>query len=156
MAGERFGLSGLAVSLDVLPSVGPDGPFERPCWRTADGLVRLIFPWVISAPPRTVLNLNVPDRPEGEVKGLRRASLAPVGGVRTVITGRDDEGHDINVITSELPVPEGSDSYLLRDGWATLTSLLPTHASEIDLPLEVWETTWLGQSGSSETSMERD
>lgn len=156
LAGERFGWSGLAVSLDALPLARPGGSVEGPYWRTTDGLVRLIFPWVISAPARTILNLNVPNRPEGEVKGLRGASLAPVGGVRTVITGRDEEGLDIDVVTSELPVPEGSDSSLLREGWATVTSLVPTHAAEIDLPLEVWETGWLGQLGASETSTDRD
>lgn len=68
-----------------------------------------------------MLNLNVPDAPRVDVLGLRWAGLAPVGGVRTVITGRDDHGLDLDLVPNDRPVPEGTDSALLRAGWATVT-----------------------------------
>ena len=152
LAGERFGWSGLAVSLDVAVSdvamsVG-DGPGARagrpePHWETAADLVRTVLPWLVAAPARTMLNLNVPDAPRVDVLGLRWAGLAPVGGVRTVITGRDDHGLDLDLVPNDLPVPEGTDSALLRAGWATVTPLVPASAADVQLPMEEWSASWL-------------
>ena len=108
--------------------------------------------WMVEAPPRTVLNLNVPDRPKSETRGLRWADLAPVGGVRTVITRQDEVGLCLDLVANDLPVPEGSDSHLLRNGWATVTPLAPTHAASGDLPLDEWATGWRSQPASGGVS----
>jgi len=64
LAGERFGWSGLAVSLDVAPSGNGDlGSHREPHWQSAADLAQTMVSWIVEAPPRTVLNLNVPDRP---------------------------------------------------------------------------------------------
>ena len=153
LAGERFGWSGLAVSLDVAPSGNGDlGPHREPHWQSAADLAETMVSWMVEAPPRTVLNLNVPDRPTSETRGLRWADLAPVGGVRTVITGRDEVGLRLDLVANDLPVPEGSDSDLLRNGWATVTSLVPTHAASGDLPLDEWATGWRGRPASGGVS----
>ena len=152
LTGERFGWSGMAVSLDVAVSDGSDdgsdeGPDDggparedprEPHWGTAADLVRTVLPWLVAAPQRTILNLNVPDAPLPDVRGLRSAGLAPVGGVRTVITGIDDHGLDLDLIANDRPVPEGTDSALLVTGWATITPLLPTSAVDVELPLAEW------------------
>ena len=136
----------MAVS-DVATSVG-DGPGARagrpePHWETAADLARTVLPWLVVAPARTMLNLNVPDAPRVDVLGLRWAGLAPVGGVRTVITGRDDHGLDLDLVPNDRPVPEGTDSALLRAGWATVTPLVPASAADVQLPMEEWSASWL-------------
>ncbi len=156
LSGERFGWSGMAVSLDVdvddavssdvgasdVEVSGGDGR-RGLHWGTAADLARSVLPWLVAAPPRTILNLNVPDAPLSEVRGLRSAGLAPVGGVRTVIIGSDDHGLDLDLIANDRPVPEGTDSALLRTGWATITSLVPTSAVGMALPLAEWSASWL-------------
>jgi 5'-nucleotidase len=158
LTGERFGWSGMAVSLDVAVSDGSDdgsdeGPDDggparedprEPHWGTAADLVRTVLPWLVAAPQRTILNLNVPDAPLSDVRGLRSAGLAPVGGVRTVITGIDDHGLDLDLIANDRPVPEGTDSALLVAGWATITPLLPTSAVDVELPLAEWSASLPG------------
>jgi len=143
LAGERFGWSGMAVSLDVaVPEGGGSAREDRrePHWGTAADLVRTVLPWLVAAPQRTILNLNVPDAPLSDVRGLRSAGLAPVGGVRTIITGSDDHGLDLDLIANDRPVPEGTDSALLVTGWATITPLLPTSAVDLELPLDGWSS----------------
>jgi 5'-nucleotidase len=72
---------------------------------------------------RRVVNVNVPNRPLADVRGLRHATLAPLGAVRTVITGRSSDrlliGHE--PVTEELP--EGSDTRLVKGGYVAVTFL---------------------------------
>jgi 5'-nucleotidase len=162
LAGEGFGWSGMAVSLDVaVPDgaspnrsddggPGREGPRE-PHWGTAAGLALMVLPWLVAAPQRTILNLNVPDAPPADVRGLRSAGLAPVGGVRTIITGIDDHGLDLDLIANDRPVPEGTDSAELAAGWMTVTSLLPTSTAGVALPLAEWSAAWpdlIAEAGS--------
>ena len=149
LTGERFGWSGLAVSLDVAPSGNGDlGSDPEPHWQSAADLVHTIVPWLVESPPRTVLNLNVPNLPTSKTRGLRWAELAPVGGVRTIITGRDEASLHLALVANDLSVPEGSDSDLLRNGWATITSLVPTHEVRGDFPLDGWEAGWRSRSAA--------
>jgi len=141
LAGERFGWSGMAVSADV-PVTGGTGAVGAPGhvhWETAAALARVVLPWLVDAPQRTVLNLNAPDAPLSDLRGIRWAGLAPVGGVRTAITGRDDTGLDLDLVSNDEPMPADSDTALVRAGWATVTPIAPTTAVEMDLPLAGWE-----------------
>lgn len=142
LTGERFGVSGMAVSSDVAVSGGTGafgvaGPVH---WETAANLASSILPWIATAPACTVLNLNVPDAPLSELRGICRASLAPVGGVRTIITGRDPRGLDLDLVPNDETMPDDSDTAMLRAGWATVTPLVAAGAIEIPLPLEEWES----------------
>ncbi len=141
LAGERFGLSGMAVSADVevtggTGAVGAPGPVH---WETAAEVARVVLAWLVDAPARTVLNVNAPDAPLADLRGVRWAGLAPVGGVRTVITGRDDHGLDLDLVANDEPMPDDSDTALVRAGWATVTPLVGTSAIEAPLPVEEWE-----------------
>ncbi|MCE0537176.1 5'/3'-nucleotidase SurE [Kineosporia rhizophila] len=72
-----------------------------------------------------VLNINVPDIPPEQLRGLKPASLASFGAVQAEI-GEIGEGfvtatfHEIG----DEPEP-GTDVALLREGWATATALRP-------------------------------
>ena len=109
---------GLAVSLDV--ALHPTG--ERH-WDAVDDVLARVLELIRTAPPATVLSLNVPDLPAGEHRELRQAPLASFGTVQTRV---DDVGDD-SMHLGEVEVGEepeaGTDSALLAAGHPTLTEL---------------------------------
>jgi len=151
LAGERFGLSGMAVSADVMVTggTGATGAPGDVHWGTAARVARVVLPWLVAAPARTVLNVNTPDIPLADLRGVRFAELAPVGGVRTVITGRDDKGLDLDLVANEELMPDDSDTALVRAGWAAVTPISPATAFGLDLPLAEWERDIGGEDGPS-------
>ncbi|MBC8195746.1 MAG: 5'/3'-nucleotidase SurE [Acidimicrobiia bacterium] len=129
LVGGYFGRSGLAVSQVV---GGPQ------LWSTATRAAEPLLEWLGNAPTPTLLNLNVPNTEHGEVLGLRQAGLAGVGGVQTVIVGRDAAGIDIDLVTTTDVLPPGVDSALLREGYATVSAMAPPTALDVDLPTDNW------------------
>lgn len=138
------GARGLAVSLDVLAggevSSGgnavtvTDDP--RLHWHTAADLAAGLLGWLSEAPPRTVANLNVPDRPEPELAGLRQARLASFGQVRMAVAEAGEDFARLTLERGELP-EEDSDVVLLDRGYATLTALQPvTEARHVVVPAQ--------------------
>ena len=69
------------------------------------------------------MNVNVPDRPAGQLRGLHAARLASYGVARGVI-GEPGEGF-IPITFSQLDAQPGDDTdlALVRQGWATVTVL---------------------------------
>lgn len=81
-----------------------------------------------------VLNLNVPDIPPEQLRGLKTATLASFGAVQAEI---GEPGEDFVTATfheiGEDP-GAGTDVALLREGWATATALHPPIAADaVDL-----------------------
>jgi 5'/3'-nucleotidase len=88
------GVPALAVSLDVLSPAAASAESggaaitaidsvddETRNWATAAAFARRLFPGLSDLPAGTVLNLNVPDLPEDQGRGMSRARLAPFGQV---------------------------------------------------------------------------
>ncbi|MET0417658.1 MAG: 5'/3'-nucleotidase SurE [Actinoplanes sp.] len=129
------GARALAVSLDVLNPVagGADSGGARIVvpddsvlhWDTAAEFARTLLGWLVAAPDRTVLNLNVPDRPRADVAGLRQASLASFGQA-TMAVAEAGEGFVRTTveISGEVIVP-GTDLAGLAEGFATVTAIRP-------------------------------
>ena len=122
LAGQNFGVSGLAVS------VSESDPWR---WDTAAELAVEVLPLVLDAPPRSVLNLNVPALALDDVKGIRWAGLAPFGEFRAAVTGVDDVVDDVGTrrLVMELELTEHdfdptTDQGVVRDGWASLTTIV--------------------------------
>ncbi|MDP7258645.1 MAG: 5'/3'-nucleotidase SurE [Acidimicrobiales bacterium] len=136
LVGGYFGRSGLAVSQVV---GGPQ------LWSTATRAAEPLLAWLRDAPSPTLLNLNVPNTGHDEIRGLRQAALADVGGVQTVIVGRDEGGIDIDLVSTTDSLPPNVDSALLRDGYATVSAMAPPTAIDLELPTEHW---WIASSGS--------
>lgn len=115
LAAQNFGLSALAVSLDVS---------EPWYWDTAAALAVEVLPRLIEAPERSVLNLNVPALPRGEVAGVRWARLAPFGAVRSAVSTTPEGGISFELVpTGEEPPPD-SDNGAVQAGYAALTTLV--------------------------------
>lgn len=150
------GTRAMAVSLDVLTpasaTVASGGAAldkidlvddEIRNWGTAADVATELLPVLRSAPPGTVLNLNVPDSPRSGLRGLRRATMAQFGQVQITIT-EVGQGF-VRTALEEHPgeLAEGTDLALLAGGYACVTALrgideapeplLPAH---FDLPAE--------------------
>ncbi len=109
------GLPAMAVSLDSARAVH---------WDTAAAATTRVLEWFLPrAEVPVVVNVNVPDRPAGELRGLHPARLASYEVMRVII-GEPGEGF-IPVTFSGLDAQPaaGTDLALIRQGWATVTVL---------------------------------
>jgi 5'-nucleotidase len=79
LTASQLGISALAVSLRA--GADPDP------WASAADLAVSLLPLLASAPPRTVLNLNVPALPLGEIQGLRWARVSGAGLIKSARAG---------------------------------------------------------------------
>jgi 5'-nucleotidase len=116
---------------------------------TAGDVARCVLEWVVDAPAPMVLNVNVPDVPMSELRGLRDAPLASFGAVQTHVT-EIGAGY-VDLLFEEID-PSGepeSDAGLLRQGWATITPLQPVcEATDIDTGGMIDLVSGLTRSGS--------
>jgi broad specificity polyphosphatase/5'/3'-nucleotidase SurE len=84
LTGAQLGLSGLAVSLRT--------GAKSEHWDTAATAAVVLVPMLATAPPRTVLNLNVPSVPLHELRGVRRGRISTAGIIkRAVDRGQTDD-----------------------------------------------------------------
>jgi 5'-nucleotidase len=103
-------------------------------WDAAEAVVARTLDWYLPrAVPSVVINLNVPDRPLDQVRGLRAAGLEAYGAAKVTI-GERNGGH---VPVTFARLDEGttdSDWTLVRDGWATVTAVHGiSETTEVDL-----------------------
>jgi 5'-nucleotidase len=86
LTAAQFGIRGLATSIRYGPDPVP--------WQTAADLAQALVPVLETAPPATVLNLNVPDVEADELNGARAARLGRGGTIRSVThqAGSLDDG----------------------------------------------------------------
>jgi 5'-nucleotidase len=94
---------------------------------THDHIIERVLAWalehVLGATPTPVLNVNIPDVPLDELRGLVHAGLATFGTVETE-RGRVGEGYvSVSVRQQDERDSEDTDEALLRTGWATVTAL---------------------------------
>lgn len=95
-------------------------------WDTAGLAASRALDWFVEhASEPYVLNVNVPDVPPEQLRGLRQAQLASFGAVQANI-GERNRGY-VTMRFEEIedePAPD-TDVALLRQGWATATALQP-------------------------------
>ncbi len=96
-------------------------------WDTASGVAGRVLDWLLSrrGTEAVVLNVNVPDVPADELRGIARAPLASFGAVQADV-GASGEGF-VTLTFSEIdPRSEpDTDAALQLAGWATVTPLSP-------------------------------
>jgi 5'-nucleotidase len=114
LTAQNFGISGLAVSV----AVG-----ERWHWDTAAALAVEVLDLVTAAPPRSVLNLNVPACPRAEVRGVRWTRVAAYGAVRARVRQRGDAALELELEPTGYDPPADTDQGAVDRGFAAITTL---------------------------------
>lgn len=115
LTAASHGVPALAVSLAT----------TRPThWDTAAEVARRALDWFVAHADETyVLNVNAPDIPPEELRGVRAANLASVGAVQANI-GERGQGYVTATFTAPRGEPDpASDAAVLRQGWASATAL---------------------------------
>jgi len=115
LAGQNFGISGLAVSV---------ASGDHWYWDTAASLAVEVLPLVVSAPARTALNLNVPALRRPEVAAVRWTRIAPLGAVRARLNSTSDEQVEFSLEPTGYEPPEDTDQGAVNRGHAALTTLV--------------------------------
>jgi 5'-nucleotidase len=130
LTAAQLGLSGMAVSVQW----GDEVHFE-----TAGAVAVEVLDHLMSAPSRTLFNLNVPNLPAAELRGVRRGRISTAGIVKAAgpLAGGEPLGEE-----GELPLRLGAatpqlgdvsdeasddDGALLAAGFASLTPLRGPH-----------------------------
>jgi len=116
LTAQNFGAKGLAVSVEAVTP-----------WRfdTAATVALEVLDQLIEAPPRSVLNLNVPALSRSELMGLRWARLAAFGAVRAAIGEVEADGRlQIELRATDETLPDDTDTALCEAGFAALTSIV--------------------------------
>jgi 5'-nucleotidase len=124
LEGGLQGIPSLAVSLDVDWARSPDS-YQ---WECAAEIASEVISTMLkrNVPGQTVLNLNVPDLPRGDIRGVKVCRLGS-----RIYEAKTSHGEDLRwqpyywigtVHMGFRPIPN-SDGPLLKDGYATLTPL---------------------------------
>ena len=121
LTAANFGISGLATS------IATGEPSEL---ATAVLLATAALAWLVDAPARTVLNLNVPNLSPAEVRGVRNARLAPFGSVRAAMAESRDGMLQIELTETDVELDPDTDTSLVMAGYAAITALVGVRAIE--------------------------
>src|SRR5208283_4519971 len=130
LTGAQLGMSGLAVSLRS------GGTVDH--WDTASALALEVLPALAAAPPRTLLNLNVPSVPPAELRGVRRGRISTAGLIKAdtgsrarLVAGGGGEGEVHLTLGAAVPSlgdvgdeDQEDDGALVAAGFASLTPIV--------------------------------
>lgn len=123
-----YGCPAIAVSLDV----GLDGG-DSPFWTSAVAMAAKLISTAFEVPERVAINLNVPNLPLGQIKGLREARLASFGAVQTSLE-RGEGFVRMTLKDDDRELEAGTDAGLLAKGFASVTALHGvTEANDVHL-----------------------
>lgn len=116
MIAQNFGLSAMAVSQvydggDVL-------------WETSGAVTVAAVEWLLEAPRKTVLNINVPNKPVAELAGVRWGRLAAFGSTSTAIKGDAPGRMTVAVTGREVQLKPDTDTHQVDEGYVTVTGLI--------------------------------
>ncbi len=127
LTASQLGLSGLAVSMQWR---------EHAPYDVAAELATLVLDELVAAPPRSLLNLNVPALSREELRGVRRGRISTAGIVKAAgeLGALEEEGEIPLRLGSAVPAlgdvsdeePE-DDGALVAAGFASLTPLRSVH-----------------------------
>ncbi|MGH9170930.1 MAG: 5'/3'-nucleotidase SurE [Acidimicrobiales bacterium] len=125
LTGVHFDKRAMAVSIQSGPFAAFESSGRGPIhFETAATLAVRLVPVLAEAPARTVVNLNVPNLPLGELRGIVRAPLSRSGLVRSaIIDGEKGPRMQLELGFGE-PVPDDdTDEPMTSLGYATMTAL---------------------------------
>lgn len=133
------GLSGLAISI---------GREQEPQYlETAARIGAGLLDWLVDQPRGTVLNVNVPDLPLAEVRGVRSARLAPYNETR-LAAGIAPTGEPmISLRTPDPREDPDTDEALLAAGFATVTPIVGIQEDPDDSAAKHLQSRWSALGG---------
>jgi 5'-nucleotidase len=93
-------------------------------WDTAEKVTARALDWYLQrTTPGVVINVNAPDRPADQVRGLRAARLAAYGVAKVTVGETRDGFLPVTFAQVDDQMTADSDWALVRDGWATVTAM---------------------------------
>jgi len=119
MEGRFLGLPAIAVSL-----VGHEGKYFESAVKAVQTLIEQIHKSEL--PVDTLLNVNVPDLPWAEIKGMQATRLGHRHKAEPVIKSKDPRGRDIYWVGppgKEKDEGEGTDFYAIRNNYVSITPI---------------------------------
>jgi 5'-nucleotidase len=109
-----LGRPGLAVSI---------GTGDTHHWVTAREVAAAAIGWLAASGRRTILNVNVPNVPPEDLRGLEPARLAAFGAVQAVMTESGSGYVKLAYEGIDAELEPGTDAALVADGFASVTAL---------------------------------
>ena len=114
-----LGVPGIAISLCT---------YQDPQWETAEKVATEIVAKVMKnpLPDGTLLNVNIPNIPYAELKGMKAARMGRSRFVEKFSVHRDPRGNDYYWLDGELDLLDDSpdtDVRVVRDGYVALTPI---------------------------------
>lgn len=127
LSAHTFGIPAIAVSM------GSSRPVH---WSTSGRVAAHALAWLLGQDRHDgVLNINVPDVPAHQLRGIRKAPLASFGAVQARVKHVEGGAHEVTYSEIDPTADADSDAGLLAAGWATLTLLqAPCWHAGADLP----------------------
>lgn len=108
---------------------------EEPLWEMAASVADRMIPLLLAQDGSAMLNVNVPNRPTDELKGIRKGRLARFGAVQTKIAEHGRGFVRVTVADIDAELEPGTDAALLADGFVSVTPLLAIcEAHDLELP----------------------
>jgi 5'-nucleotidase len=127
MTARTYGCRALAVSIDI---------GEPLHWETAAAVARQALRWLVELDDPVVLNVNVPNVPQANLRGIRQGTLAAFGTVQTTLAEVGEGFVRLGVVDVDGPREAGTDAALVADGYASVTALNPLCvAPDVVLPV---------------------
>ncbi len=80
--------------------------------------------WLLGAPRKTVVNVNVPNRPVGQLEGVRWARLAAFGNTTTAVAGEAPGKMRIVMTPRDVQLKPDTDTHQVDEGYVTITGLV--------------------------------
>jgi 5'-nucleotidase len=130
-----LGVSAIAVSMRWTES----GEYR---WETAAELAVPALDWVCEGDTPRVLNLNVPNQPIDELRGVREATLAPYGEFWVASADLHDGDLRMEFTGKQADFDPDTDEAILNDGYATVTPLLGIVAAPLKGSASAVDNAW--------------
>ena len=115
MISQTFGTSALAISQDHT-----DAPM---LWDTSTAVAVAAVDWLLAAPRKTVININVPNLAVHELAGVQWARLAAFGTHSTHLDGDVPGKLVVRTTPRDVELKPDTDTALVAAGYVTITGL---------------------------------
>jgi 5'-nucleotidase len=109
-------------------------------WETSGLVATAAATWIMKAPRKTVLNINVPNKPIAQIRGAQWGRIAAFGTTKTSLEGTIPGKLRIVVSPRDVELKQDTDTALVDEGYIAITSLTGFRSeldSSVDAPAEI-------------------